>query len=1032
MYAAYKMQQDFELVCSATANSGKIPVYKYKSRSTGLTVSIAQVDGPTVSGYFCLATEAHDDDGLPHTLEHLVFMGSEKYPYKGVLDLLANRCLASGTNAWTDTDHTCYTMQTAGDEGFLTLMPIYVEHVLFATLTDSAYLTEVHHVTEQGEDAGVVYCEMQACENTGEGRTRLALLRAMYPGHCGYKSETGGMLENLRISTSNKKVVSYHQEFYRPENLNLIITGQVNPQDVFKALEPIQQKILAKGKQAQFVRPWQSEVPPLENSVEQIICYPSDDETRGLVRMAWRGPNVKDLYTHVALTVILDYLRDSAISPLQRDFVELEEPYCSNVSYSMIENREMCHMLTFQNVPKEKLKEIKPRLLATIGKIVKREEEIDSKRMETVIHKNVLDSMERLESRPHDQIAGDLIGDFLFSDTGEELVERVNQIEIFRKLSKENKDYWYNLLNQYFMTRPSVTIIGEPSKELHEKMAATEKERIEEQKKKLGETGLAQKGENLKKACEENEIEAPGEVITSVDIPNVSSIKFHPITTCHSGHAEADTKFSGFPLSDLPVAFQLNSINSNFVSLRCCINTDAVPQDLKYYLPLYAAVMCESPLMRNNELVSHEIVIQELEADTLSVDTSLGLSGGMFTHGDFPQLLTLRLKVECEKYKKSITWIHELLYKIQFKEERLKIVAQKMVNEVSRLKRRGLLIAQNMMKDMSFDKASNMVVMGFMRQHTFLTEMLEKLEKSPTEVIEQMKRLQKLLTLPENITIHMSADVTRLAQLTQCDPHEVWKQELLPKELQKEVGKVDLAKKQPIKFSHSFLRTLEETSQSMGIICGVAAVESAYLILSVPCLTTYIHADTAPVMVFIQYLTQLEGPMWRQIRGMGLSYGYRMSIKQETGQLYFILSRAAQLSNAYKQAKIIVEEFLTGQTEFTEVDLETAKSSLIFEIIEEETSVSDTAFQSILSYYRGVEVDYNRQLLQDIAKVSIKDLQRVSKQYFSQLFDQTKSRCAVCCDSAKVEELQKEFKELDRDLAVLPSLEEGLLAELKM
>ena len=28
------------------------------------------------------ATEAHDHDGLPHTLEHLVFMGSELYPYK--------------------------------------------------------------------------------------------------------------------------------------------------------------------------------------------------------------------------------------------------------------------------------------------------------------------------------------------------------------------------------------------------------------------------------------------------------------------------------------------------------------------------------------------------------------------------------------------------------------------------------------------------------------------------------------------------------------------------------------------------------------------------------------------------------------------------------------------------------------------------------------------------------------------------------------------------------------------------------------
>ena len=28
------------------------------------------------------ATEAHDDDGLPHTLAHLVFLGSEDYPYK--------------------------------------------------------------------------------------------------------------------------------------------------------------------------------------------------------------------------------------------------------------------------------------------------------------------------------------------------------------------------------------------------------------------------------------------------------------------------------------------------------------------------------------------------------------------------------------------------------------------------------------------------------------------------------------------------------------------------------------------------------------------------------------------------------------------------------------------------------------------------------------------------------------------------------------------------------------------------------------
>ena len=54
---------------------------------------------------------------------------------QGILDLFANRCLAQGTNAWTDVDHTCYTLTTAGSEGFLNLLPIYLDHILYPTLT---------------------------------------------------------------------------------------------------------------------------------------------------------------------------------------------------------------------------------------------------------------------------------------------------------------------------------------------------------------------------------------------------------------------------------------------------------------------------------------------------------------------------------------------------------------------------------------------------------------------------------------------------------------------------------------------------------------------------------------------------------------------------------------------------------------------------------------------------------------------------------------------------------------------------------
>ena len=72
-------------------------------------------------------------------------MGSKKYPYKGIIDHFANRGFSNGTNAWTANDHTVYTASTAGDQGFLQLLPIYVDHILNPTITDASYLTEASH-----------------------------------------------------------------------------------------------------------------------------------------------------------------------------------------------------------------------------------------------------------------------------------------------------------------------------------------------------------------------------------------------------------------------------------------------------------------------------------------------------------------------------------------------------------------------------------------------------------------------------------------------------------------------------------------------------------------------------------------------------------------------------------------------------------------------------------------------------------------------------------------------------------------------
>ncbi|KAL4219134.1 hypothetical protein ACF0H5_021716 [Mactra antiquata] len=1016
--------EDFETICAVKAD-GDIPITKYRSKKTGLTVVIAEVEGPLVNGYFCVATEAHDDDGLPHTLEHLVFMGSEEFPYKGVLDLLANRCLASGTNAWTDTDHTCYTMTNAGSQGFLNLMPIYLDHILYPNLTEAGYITEVHHVNGEGEDAGVVYCEMQARENSGESRTHLEFIRAMYPGHCGYKSETGGMMKNLRESTSHQKVCSYHKEFYRPDNLSLIITGQVKAEQVFNMLQPLEKKILAKGSLPSFERPWQSPVPVLTESVEKVVLYPADDESNGIVLVGWRGPRAKDIYEFESVNLLLNYMTDSAISPLQRDFVEIDDPFCSDVHGGMIENSVSSFYFKFENVLTEKLKDIFPRLTNVIQKLSTGTEKIDISRMKNIIHRKLLDALSCLEDEPHNKMATYLIGDFLFGDNQKDLESRVQTEQMYKKMKDEVESYWMNLFTTFMMDKQYVVIIGEPSKVENERMVQTEKDRVAKQRETLGKDGLQNKADVLEKATEDNEKEAPESVLTSVDVPNVDSIYFHSLTpSCNvedkTVGSDLNKQSPGFSINDIPFRFQLDDIHTNFVQMNVLLDSSCLPQDLKYFLPLYCEVLFESPVVRDGVLISHEEVISQLEADTLSTSTGLGINASSYNCGAFPQIVKIKLQVEKEKYEKGVHWLHEILYCTKFPADRLKVVAKKMSNEISQYKRKGNSVLRAVFRSIVFSPDCNHQVNSMMRQSTFLENLLKTLDTNPQQVEKQMEEVRNLLTNPGNITVHMSVNVNDLCKKG-YNPATVWST-LIPSEKEK-------VERSVMKKTYDYVIPLSE-SKMKSVVVGVGSVESAYLIQAVDCVKCFQHDDLAAIMVFIQYLSQLEGPLWRQIRGLGLSYHYSMYVQPETGLLYFILARSTHIVAAYKEGREIVMNYINGVTEMNEVEFEAAKSSLTFEIIEKETTVSDVTQQSLLAYYKHVPHTYNKDMLKNVSKVTLGDMKRVGSQYISSLFDENKLRRAVCCNTSKVTEVVNNFKELGVNVDVIPSLEDDFLCSL--
>jgi len=993
----------YEELALLKANN-QIPVAKYKSLRTGLTVTVAQVEGPVVNGYFCLATEAHDDDGLPHTLEHLIFLGSEQFPYKGVLDLLANRCLSSGTNAWTDTDHTCYTMTTAGSVGFLNLLPVYLDHILHPTLTDAGYLTEVHHVTGEGQDGGVVYCEMQGRENSGESLVHLAMLRAMYPGHCGYKSETGGIMKNLRESTSNKKVVDYHKAFYRPENLGIIITGQVEVEEVLTALDSVERKVLSKGEREPFLRPWSGSVPKLEIGREITVPYPADEEDNGLVYVAWRGPSaVTNLYRMFATMILMEYLTETSVSPLQAKFVEIDSPLASKVGYSFIENKESTVYLMFGNVPKEKIPEVEPELKKVLQELVEGKIVWDMNRVRTVVNRRILEQRSQIENSPHDAVAFIAIGDMLYGNNQEDLKVRLNSVDEFEKMLDEPESFWIKIIDEMMIKSPRVLVMGVPSIKLQEQMRLDEENRIKSQKDELGEEGLNKKKLELEEAMDKNELEAPDEILRSVPIPSASSIKFHPVESFNTSSAK---QMEDFDLRKMPVFFQFDQVLSNFVYLFTVLDTTEIPQNLKPYLPLFLEMMLESPILEGDTEIPYEEVVTKLSEDCLESSFGLGIGGHRFLPGGFAQSAVLFLQAEPTKYEEAVNWIRKILFQTKLNTERAKVLATKMENSVAELKRKGSKVVSIMMNSVLFSEKSNHQVANMIRQQKFLKTLLKKLECSPNEVINDLEQVRFYLTKPANMLVHMATDLGLLK-----DPMSPWLS-FLPPHIPK---KVVVPKPSP-----EHVLSLPPPSH---LLAGLGSCESAFLSRTTPCLTDPKSEDLPALMLAIQYLTQLEGPMWRQIRGAGLAYGYFMFPSTNKGQLFLTLYKATHPLKAYEEAKRIVMSHMEGKESWDETLFESAKSSLIFELIEKEKSLGEVVQESLLSSFKGVDREYNRKFLEMVDQVTLDDLARVGPQYLAPLFSEN-ARTTVVCSPGKVQEIKDGFAGLGVNFKVLETVDD--------
>lgn len=163
-------------------------------------------------------------------------------------------------------------------------------------------------------------------------------------------------------------------------------------------------------------------VPPFNESVIKKVEYPADEEDCGLLSIGWRGPKcTTENLKLTSCSVLMRYLSDTSVSPLQREFVEIPDPFASQISFNIVENTESLLYFTFENVPVDKIEAILPKLQSILKSIADGNEKIDTNRLRNILERSILEYLSNLESNPHEAISFMVIGDVLYGNTPEDV-----------------------------------------------------------------------------------------------------------------------------------------------------------------------------------------------------------------------------------------------------------------------------------------------------------------------------------------------------------------------------------------------------------------------------------------------------------------------------------------------------------------------------------------------------------------------------------------------------------------------------------
>lgn len=989
-------------------------ITKWISKKTGLQlVHIDHKSSPLIQGYFALGTECITDSGAPHTLEHLIFMGSQKYPYKGLLDTAGNLCMSS-TNAWTATDHTAYSLTTAGWTGFSKLLPVYLDHVLHPTLTDDACTTEVYHIDPDNlTDKGVVYSEMDAIEYQSWFVTNLAMQRLLYPQGSGYRSETGGLTKQLR-SLTNEQIIKFHHDLYSSDNLCLIIIGNLPQEELLEIVSKWDAE-LPERNPSNRVRPFVdnkfSQIPKCNTETKQVeVEFPELDETQGEILMTWIGESYTNVLDDLAITVLMEYFTETELAPFVKEIVEIDDPMATSIEFWTDDYIRTMVNVSIHGVPTERLIEARDKLLSILST-----HEIDMTRMKQVIDNSKWDYIIRNERAPENTLVTTCITDFLYGDDeGKSLAASLENLNDFTKLDQWTQDQWQSLLTRVFVSNKPGIVLGHPSAEMYEKIDENNKTLIETRKEIFTKEQRAKLTQDLANAKENNNKPIPKELLETfqmkdpagtVNFTKTESITPIPNFKLNKDNDDLFTKeLTDLKPKDFPLFVHLEHFPASFIEFHCLLNSTIIKDiALLPYYHIFDRLFSMPMKLDNGDIIPYETVVSNLKDETVDSQISLGVNGV------FPDLIDIRIRCKSDDYCKAVNWIKHVLFDMVFDENRVSILLENYLNSIVELKREGDVMLASLTNRQLYNERSVKKSVDPLFVEETLSAILDDIEdgnfaKSVAPKIELMrKELRKHF---DKFHLLILGDMKKI----KSDIYSAWTPLIEHiKDTKIQSNRIVPSVPKPLSMVSDLCKDLKRKA----FIITTPASESSYMntMTNVEFNMDYNHPDYAAVSLASEYLQCVEGPFWNGIRGAGLAYGANMVKHAEINSWAFSIYRGSDLIKCYEAAKSIVENYANGVEVIDHQMIEASISSIINSVASIQNGYFATGVSNFVDKFileRGA--DFSKEYLKRLEQVTPEDLKRVLKNYLINLFDSGKSAVFISCHPSKLDKIQEYFE----------------------